>query len=215
MAESTPGITLRRGEAVVSLITDDAYFAGGGTVVGGEPVATGVVPLADAWSCTNPSLGRGVSLGVVHGGTVRHAPPVRPGAGAAIRAGLPRSHHDERGTVIPGDGPPRPAPPGGDRCPHPRPNLRPGRHRVGRRPPHPARRRPRPRLPARQPCHDQRDPHTRRGADPAGDSSQGGRRRIWLAGPATARSDAIRSRRDGGCMTWPAARLRGELLLGR
>jgi 2-polyprenyl-6-methoxyphenol hydroxylase-like FAD-dependent oxidoreductase len=42
-------------------------------VVGGEPVATGVVPLADAWSCTNPSLGRGVSIGVVHGRVLRDA----------------------------------------------------------------------------------------------------------------------------------------------
>jgi 2-polyprenyl-6-methoxyphenol hydroxylase-like FAD-dependent oxidoreductase len=51
-------------------------------VVGGEPVATGVVPLADAWSCTNPSLGRGVSLGVVHGGvlrdTLRRSDPAQP-----------------------------------------------------------------------------------------------------------------------------------------
>ncbi len=40
-------------------------------VVGGEPVATGVVALADAWACTNPSLGRGVSLGVLHGRILR------------------------------------------------------------------------------------------------------------------------------------------------
>jgi hypothetical protein len=31
------------------------------------------VPLADAWSCTNPSLGRGVSIGVVHGRVLRDA----------------------------------------------------------------------------------------------------------------------------------------------
>jgi flavin-dependent dehydrogenase len=35
-------------------------------VVGGEPVATGVVALADSWACTNPSLGRGISMGTVH-----------------------------------------------------------------------------------------------------------------------------------------------------
>jgi 2-polyprenyl-6-methoxyphenol hydroxylase-like FAD-dependent oxidoreductase len=40
-------------------------------VVGGEPVATGVVAIADAWACTNPSLGRGVSLGVLHGRILR------------------------------------------------------------------------------------------------------------------------------------------------
>jgi 2-polyprenyl-6-methoxyphenol hydroxylase-like FAD-dependent oxidoreductase len=40
-------------------------------VIGGEPAATGVVALADAWACTNPSLGRGVSLGVLHGRILR------------------------------------------------------------------------------------------------------------------------------------------------
>jgi 2-polyprenyl-6-methoxyphenol hydroxylase-like FAD-dependent oxidoreductase len=30
------------------------------------PVATGAVAVADAWSCTNPSLGRGMALGLVH-----------------------------------------------------------------------------------------------------------------------------------------------------
>lgn len=37
----------------------------------GRPVATGIVPLADAWSCTNPSLGRGVSLGITHAAALR------------------------------------------------------------------------------------------------------------------------------------------------
>jgi 2-polyprenyl-6-methoxyphenol hydroxylase-like FAD-dependent oxidoreductase len=32
----------------------------------GEPVATGVVAVADAWACTNPSLGRGIALGLAH-----------------------------------------------------------------------------------------------------------------------------------------------------
>jgi 2-polyprenyl-6-methoxyphenol hydroxylase-like FAD-dependent oxidoreductase len=35
-------------------------------VTGGAPVATGVVAVADSWACTNPSLGRGVSLGLMH-----------------------------------------------------------------------------------------------------------------------------------------------------
>jgi 2-polyprenyl-6-methoxyphenol hydroxylase-like FAD-dependent oxidoreductase len=35
-------------------------------VVDGTPVATGVVAVADSWACTNPSLGRGVSIGTVH-----------------------------------------------------------------------------------------------------------------------------------------------------
>jgi 2-polyprenyl-6-methoxyphenol hydroxylase-like FAD-dependent oxidoreductase len=40
-------------------------------VVDGVPVATGVVPLADAWACTNPSLGRGMSMGLVHAAALR------------------------------------------------------------------------------------------------------------------------------------------------
>lgn len=33
---------------------------------GGNPVATGVVAVADSWSCTNPSLGRGATIGLLH-----------------------------------------------------------------------------------------------------------------------------------------------------
>jgi 2-polyprenyl-6-methoxyphenol hydroxylase-like FAD-dependent oxidoreductase len=40
-------------------------------VVDDVPVATGVIPLADAWACTNPSLGRGVSIGIVHAAALR------------------------------------------------------------------------------------------------------------------------------------------------
>jgi 2-polyprenyl-6-methoxyphenol hydroxylase-like FAD-dependent oxidoreductase len=35
-------------------------------IVDGKPVATGVALLGDSWSCTNPSLGRGMSLGLLH-----------------------------------------------------------------------------------------------------------------------------------------------------
>ncbi len=40
-------------------------------VVDGEPVATGVVAVGDAWACTNPSLGRGTSIGLLHARTLR------------------------------------------------------------------------------------------------------------------------------------------------
>ena len=36
-------------------------------VVDGEPVATGLVAVGDAWACTNPSLGRGATIGLLHG----------------------------------------------------------------------------------------------------------------------------------------------------
>jgi flavin-dependent dehydrogenase len=40
-------------------------------VIDGEPVATGVVPIADAWAATNPTLGRGICLGVIHAQLLR------------------------------------------------------------------------------------------------------------------------------------------------
>ncbi len=41
------------------------------TVVDGRPVATGILALADAWACTNPSLGRGVTFGLLHARRLR------------------------------------------------------------------------------------------------------------------------------------------------
>lgn len=35
-------------------------------VVDGVPVATGVFAVGDSWACTNPSLGRGITLGIMH-----------------------------------------------------------------------------------------------------------------------------------------------------
>jgi 2-polyprenyl-6-methoxyphenol hydroxylase-like FAD-dependent oxidoreductase len=40
-------------------------------VVDGEPVATGLAAVGDAWACTNPSLGRGMALGLVHAARLR------------------------------------------------------------------------------------------------------------------------------------------------
>jgi len=40
-------------------------------VIDGKPVATGVLALADSWACTNPSVGRGISIGVVHAAALR------------------------------------------------------------------------------------------------------------------------------------------------
>ncbi len=37
----------------------------------GRPVVTGVALLGDAWACTNPSLGRGMSLGLLHARALR------------------------------------------------------------------------------------------------------------------------------------------------
>jgi flavin-dependent dehydrogenase len=40
-------------------------------VIDGVPVATGVLPVADSWACTNPSLGRGCSIGFMHAVALR------------------------------------------------------------------------------------------------------------------------------------------------
>jgi len=40
-------------------------------VVDGRPVATGVVAVGDSWACTNPSLGRGASIGLIHACALR------------------------------------------------------------------------------------------------------------------------------------------------
>lgn len=37
----------------------------------GVPVATGIVAVADAWACTNPSVGRGASIGMLHAQVLR------------------------------------------------------------------------------------------------------------------------------------------------
>ena len=40
-------------------------------VVDGVPIATGIVAVADAWGCTNPSAGRGLTVGALHGRCLR------------------------------------------------------------------------------------------------------------------------------------------------
>lgn len=40
-------------------------------MVDGLPVATGVVAVADSWACTNPSVGRGASIGFLHACALR------------------------------------------------------------------------------------------------------------------------------------------------
>jgi 2-polyprenyl-6-methoxyphenol hydroxylase-like FAD-dependent oxidoreductase len=38
----------------------------------GRPVVTGFVAVGDAWACTNPSAGRGLSVGLMHAQLLRH-----------------------------------------------------------------------------------------------------------------------------------------------
>jgi flavin-dependent dehydrogenase len=39
----------------------------------GSPLVTGVVPVGDSWACTNPSLGRGATIGLMHALALRDA----------------------------------------------------------------------------------------------------------------------------------------------
>ena len=54
-------------------------------VVDGRPVATGVAAVGDAWACTNPSAGRGMTVGLLHAQRLRDT----------VRTGL----HDGEGFV--------------------------------------------------------------------------------------------------------------------
>jgi flavin-dependent dehydrogenase len=47
-------------------------------VVDGQPVISGLVPVGDAWACTNPTAGRGITLGLAHAVALRDAIRARP-----------------------------------------------------------------------------------------------------------------------------------------
>src|SRR5204862_7701494 len=42
-------------------------------VVEGRPIVTGYAAVGDAWACTNPSAGRGISVGMIHAQLLRRA----------------------------------------------------------------------------------------------------------------------------------------------
>ncbi len=88
-------------------------------VVDGIPVATGVIAVADSWACTNPSLGRGASIGLMHA-----ARAARPLAGRVdrrsdgARATMARGHRVDGGALLPRHARLRPAPSRRDRGGH-------------------------------------------------------------------------------------------------
>ena len=53
-------------------------------VVDGAPVATGFAAIGDAWACTNPSGGRGVTIGMMHAQLLRHTVRTHLGDPAAF-----------------------------------------------------------------------------------------------------------------------------------
>ncbi len=60
-------------------------------VVDGVPVATGVASVGDSWACTNPSVGRGASIGLLHACELRD---VLRRAGTDDAAALTMAWHD-------------------------------------------------------------------------------------------------------------------------
>ena len=72
------GEPLDDGVAIMARIADRRRHF----VVDGHPVVTGAVAVGDAWACTNPSLGRGASIGLLHAvalrDLLRHGDPTDP-----------------------------------------------------------------------------------------------------------------------------------------
>jgi 2-polyprenyl-6-methoxyphenol hydroxylase-like FAD-dependent oxidoreductase len=66
-------------------------------VVDGDPVATGVVAVGDAWACTNPSLGRGISFAILHARVLRE---VLGEVGAAEHDKLVRRFDEATGRTV-------------------------------------------------------------------------------------------------------------------
>jgi 2-polyprenyl-6-methoxyphenol hydroxylase-like FAD-dependent oxidoreductase len=56
-------------------------------VLAGEPIVTGFAAVGDAWSCTNPSAGRGLTVGLIHASALRAAVREWPADPVAFQLG--------------------------------------------------------------------------------------------------------------------------------
>ena len=84
-------------------------------VVDGEPVVTGLAALGDAWACTNPSLGRGASIGLLHACALRDLlREVSPDEPERLARRFERGHPGHGRPPVPGHARIRPAPAGRD-----------------------------------------------------------------------------------------------------
>ena len=84
-------------------------------VVDGEPVVTGLAALGDAWACTNPSLGRGASIGLLHACALRDLlREVSPDEPERLARRFERGHPGHGRPPLPGHARIRPAPAGRD-----------------------------------------------------------------------------------------------------
>ncbi|MDD7920828.1 NAD(P)/FAD-dependent oxidoreductase [Actinomycetospora callitridis] len=83
-AEAQPGVAVMAGvlDRVRSLVVD------------GAPVVTGFTAVGDAWACTNPSAGRGISIGLMHARVLRDTLREHPDDPAAFATAVQR-HTDE------------------------------------------------------------------------------------------------------------------------
>ncbi len=70
-------------------------------VLDGHPVATGVVALADSWACTNPSVGRGISIGTIHAVGLRDLCHDMPGGPRRTAAAVARRDDRDGRAVVP------------------------------------------------------------------------------------------------------------------
>ena len=66
-------------------------------VVDGEPVATGAIALGDSWACTNPSVGRGASIALLHACALRDTLRTSP---TDDHTGFARAWHDATQTAV-------------------------------------------------------------------------------------------------------------------
>jgi 2-polyprenyl-6-methoxyphenol hydroxylase-like FAD-dependent oxidoreductase len=65
-------------------------------VVSGAPVATGVVAVGDSWACTNPSRGRGITMGLMHAAGTTEVIGRHLGQPAALAL----AHHEMTETTV-------------------------------------------------------------------------------------------------------------------
>ena len=81
-ADAQPGVAVMAGvlDRIRSLVVD------------GSPVVTGFTAVGDAWACTNPSAGRGISIGLMHARALRDALREHPDDPAAFAHGVPAAH---------------------------------------------------------------------------------------------------------------------------
>ena len=83
-ADAQPGVAVMAGvlDRIRSLVVD------------GAPVVTGFTAVGDAWACTNPSAGRGISIGLMHARALRDALREHPDDPAAFALAFQRLTED-------------------------------------------------------------------------------------------------------------------------